>query len=244
LDEQLKVYIDEWRKQRAKELEDLRKLKEKQAKRKTIREEEDKKLAQMKKDEEDRLRREIEAKKQQEMDQKRMRLEESERKRQEADKAAKEKLISMPNFKLGKKAEAAPMISAGPGGMDKFSNVESARQDLNKSKEQLEEEKRISLSFRIQPLNIDNLSVQGLRSKAEDLWNTIINLETEKYDLEERSKRQDYDLKELKERQKQQLRHKALKKGLDPEALTGKYPVSHDEPVVFLCFSLYSSLSL
>ena len=34
LDEQLKVYIDEWRKQRAKELEDLRKLKEKQAKRK------------------------------------------------------------------------------------------------------------------------------------------------------------------------------------------------------------------
>lgn len=31
-------------------------------------------------------------------------------------------------------------------------------------------------------------------------------------------------LKELKERQKQQLRHKALKKGLDPEALTGKYP--------------------
>lgn len=35
-----------------------------------------------------------------------------------------------------------------------------------------------------------------------------------------------FQLKELKERQKQQLRHKALKKGLDPEALTGKYPVS------------------
>merc|ERR1712200_276685 len=40
----------------------------------------------------------------------------------------------------------------------------------------------------------------------------------------ERQKRQDYDLKELKERQKAQLRAKALKKGLDPEALTGKYP--------------------
>lgn len=37
-----------------------------------------------------------------------------------------------------------------------------------------------------------------------------------------------FQLKELKERQKQQLRHKALKKGLDPEALTGKYPVSHE----------------
>lgn len=32
-------------------------------------------------------------------------------------------------------------------------------------------------------------------------------------------------LKELKERQKMQLRQKALKLGLNPEALTGKYPV-------------------
>merc|ERR1712008_393026 len=36
--------------------------------------------------------------------------------------------------------------------------------------------------------------------------------------------RQDYDIRELRERQKQQLRQKALKKGLDPEALTGKHP--------------------
>merc|ERR1739838_957821 len=63
-----------------------------------------------------------------------------------------------------------------------------------------------------------------LGSKAKELWDTIVRLETEKYDLEERQKRQDYDLKELKERQKQQLRQKAMKKGLDPEALTGKHP--------------------
>merc|ERR1711881_622812 len=63
-----------------------------------------------------------------------------------------------------------------------------------------------------------------LMGKATELWDTIVRLETEKYDLEERQKRQDYDLKELKERQKQQLRQKAMKKGLDPEALTGKYP--------------------
>merc|ERR1712055_717213 len=63
-----------------------------------------------------------------------------------------------------------------------------------------------------------------LGAKASELWETIVRLETEKYDLEERQKRQDYDLKELKERQKQQLRQKAMKKGLDPEALTGKYP--------------------
>ena len=174
-------------------------------------------------------------------------------------------------------------------------NLTSAQLERNKTKEQLEEEKKISLSIRIKPLEIDNFSIEKLRSKANELWDTIVKLETEKYDLEERQKRQDYDvsentlqvnaqsgqprlggdftrkslskslpsfsritstwprvvghtvhvyfyiyerrnvsnncpvslqLKELKERQKQQLRHKALKKGLDPEALTGKYPVS------------------
>merc|ERR1740128_796262 len=63
-----------------------------------------------------------------------------------------------------------------------------------------------------------------LKSKASELWETIVRLETEKYDLEERQRRQDYDLKELKERQRQQNKQKAIKLGLDPEALTGKYP--------------------
>lgn len=34
----------------------------------------------------------------------------------------------------------------------------------------------------------------GLRKKAAELWQSIVTLETEKYDLEERSKRQDYDV--------------------------------------------------
>merc|ERR1711887_250963 len=49
LDEQLREYINEWRKQRAKEEEELKRLKEKQAKRKEIRAEQEKKLAQQKK---------------------------------------------------------------------------------------------------------------------------------------------------------------------------------------------------
>merc|ERR1712029_984311 len=64
----------------------------------------------------------------------------------------------------------------------------------------------------------------GLKAKAEDLFKIIIQLETDKYDYEQRKLTQELDLKELKERQKQQLRQKAMKKGLDPEALTGKYP--------------------
>merc|ERR1719382_1759987 len=64
----------------------------------------------------------------------------------------------------------------------------------------------------------------ALKEKASELWDLIVKLETEKYDLEEKVKRQDYDLKELKERQRQQNKQKAIKLGLDPEALIGKYP--------------------
>merc|ERR1711922_129400 len=61
-------------------------------------------------------------------------------------------------------------------------------------------------------------------AKARNLWDTILTRETDKYDYEQRQLAQDYELKELKERQKIQLRNKAIKKGLDPEAFTGKHP--------------------
>lgn len=74
------------------------------------------------------------------------------------------------------------------------SNLTSAQLERNKTKEQLEEEKKISLSIRIKPLTIEGLSVDKLRTKAQELWECIVKLETEKYDLEERQKRQDYDV--------------------------------------------------
>lgn len=75
------------------------------------------------------------------------------------------------------------------------SNLSAAQLERNKTKEQLEEEKRISLSIRIKPLVLDGLSVDKLREKARELWDCIVKLETEKYDLEERQKRQDYDVR-------------------------------------------------
>merc|ERR1712183_793664 len=63
-----------------------------------------------------------------------------------------------------------------------------------------------------------------LKGKVEELFKVIIQLETDKYDYEQRKVTQDYELQELKERQKAQLRQKALKKGLDPDAFCGKYP--------------------
>merc|ERR1711892_103026 len=63
LNEQLKEYIGEWRNQRAKEEEELKRLKDKQAKRKEIRAEQDKKLAAERKQEEDKLKKEAADKK-------------------------------------------------------------------------------------------------------------------------------------------------------------------------------------
>merc|ERR1712109_422347 len=213
LDEQLREYINEWRKQRSKEEEELKRLKEKQAKRKEIRAEQEKKLAQQKKEEEERLRKKEAEKKAKEAEEKRKRLEEAEKKRQEMMQAQKEK------------QQAAGKGGKGGGAkMQGGANVQDARREMTKTKEQLEEEKKISLSIRIKPLELDGMDGDALKEKGKELWDTIVRLETEKYDLEERQKRQDYDLKELKERQRQQNKQKAIKLGLDPEALTGKYP--------------------
>ena len=65
---------------------------------------------------------------------------------------------------------------------------------MTKTKEQLEEEKKISLSIRIKPLELDGMDGDALKTKASELWEIIVRLETEKYDLEERQKRQDYDV--------------------------------------------------
>merc|ERR1719369_1334696 len=110
-------------------------------------------------------------------------------------------------------AQKEKQTAAGPGkgGQKKqdggMSNVQDARREMTKTKEQLEEEKKISLSIRIKPLELDGMDTDTLKEKAAELWDVIVRLETEKYDLEERQKRQE-----------------AIKLGLDPEALTGKCP--------------------
>merc|ERR1712044_41461 len=166
LDEQLREYINEWRKQRAKEEEELKRLKEKQAKRKEIRAEQEKKLAQQKKEEEERLRKEEAEKKAAEAEEKRKKLEEAEKKRQEMMKAQKEKMGPAGGSKSGSKK------NEGMG------NVVDVRREMTKTKEQLEEEKKISLSIRIRPLELDGMDHEDLKSKAKELWDQIVKLET------------------------------------------------------------------
>ncbi|CAL4085086.1 unnamed protein product [Meganyctiphanes norvegica] len=205
LDETLAIYIDEWRSRRQKEIDELVKLKEKQAKRKVIRAEEEKKLMESKRLEEERRKKEeMEARLAEEED-KRKKLEEAEIKRQAAQKKAKENKSKQ----VKKRANSGRLTMA----------------TQQKSKEQLEQEKDIAMSVRVPPLmGADDMGSGELLSKVNELWKLIVKKETEKYDMEQKEKRQSYDLTELRERRKQQLRQKALKKGLDAEALTGKHP--------------------
>merc|ERR1719228_1875849 len=99
------------------------------------------------------------------------------------------------------------------GGKKQQAPALDARREMSKSKEQVEEEMKISLSIRIKPLDVDAMDSDELRRKADQIWNTIMALETDKYDYEQRQLDQDYEFKELAERQKLQLRNKAIKKG-------------------------------
>jgi len=207
LNAQLKEYISAWRETRSQEEEELKKLKEKQAKRKEIRAEQEKKLNQQKKEEEEKMRKEEADKRAAEAEEKKKRLEEAEAKRQEMLDAQK----------AGKADEASKKSTAG-------GEVKDAHKEMTKTKEQLEEEKKIALSIRIKPIDLSAMDSDEIKAKANELFNIIVQLETDKYDYEQKRVTQERDLQELKERQKAQLRQKALKKGLDPEALVGKYP--------------------
>merc|ERR1712106_979347 len=83
-------------------------------------------------------------------EEKKKRLEEAETKRQQMLESQKGKA------KTGGKSSA---------------DVSDARREMSKTKEQLEEEKKIALSIRIKPLDLESLDSDELRSKANDLFN-------------------------------------------------------------------------
>merc|ERR1712241_333835 len=119
------------------------------------------------------------------MGEKKKRLEEAEAKRQEM----------LESQKASKEGAGGAKKSAGGAGND-------ARREMTKTKEQLEEEKKIALSIRIKPLELESLDSDEIKQKAEELFKIIVQLETDKYDYEQRKLTQELDLKELKERQK------------------------------------------
>merc|ERR1712088_1172747 len=155
LNNQLKEYISEWRKTREKEEDELSKLKEK--------------LNQQKREEEEKLKKEEGERKAKEAEEKKKRLEEAEAKRQEMLEAQK-----------AQKADALDKKKSVAGGP-----ISDARKELSKTKEQLEEEKKIALSIRIKPLDLEALDSDEMKTKSEELFKIIVQLETDKYDYEQ-----------------------------------------------------------
>merc|ERR1712226_654484 len=145
-------------------------------------------------------------------------------KQEEAEKREAEALQKKKQMEDDERKRQEMLAAQKEGGKKLSGPAMDARKEMSKSKEQVEEEMKISLSIRIKPLALDEMDSVELKNKANQIWNTIVSLETDKYDYEQRQLDQDYEFKELAERQKLQLRNKAIKKGLDPESFTQKHP--------------------
>merc|ERR1712212_420977 len=100
------------------------------------------------KEEEEKLRQEENEKKAKEAEEKKKKLEEAEAQRREMLEAQK----------AGAGADKKKSVAGGAGG--------DARREMTKTKEQLEEEKKIALSIRLKPLELDAMDSDELKAKA------------------------------------------------------------------------------
>nr|XP_020024360.1 troponin T, fast skeletal muscle isoform X4 [Castor canadensis] len=83
-----------------------------------------------------------------------------------------------------------------------------AKADQKRGKKQTAREmKKKILAERRKPLNIDHLSEDKLRDKAKELWDTLHQLETDKFEFGEKLKRQKYDITNLRSRIDQAQKH-------------------------------------
>ncbi|XP_055342458.1 troponin T-like [Paramacrobiotus metropolitanus] len=163
----------------------------------------------------------MEEQRRQEEEARKLQKEEEKRRKQEAEerkKAAQEAaLVGGRNFVIEK-------AQSGESTMDKFMNISKAKTEMSLNTSELASLKERTISDRVKPLSVGDMDYAALKAKAEELWKAIVNLETLKYDLVERAKRQDYDLKELNERQRQINSKKYAAQGLDPSACASRYP--------------------
>ncbi|XP_055996885.1 troponin T, skeletal muscle-like isoform X7 [Ostrea edulis] len=198
--QEIAEFEEQRKEEREKEQQEIQELREKREQRKREREEDEKRLAGMRAQEEARRKAEEEEKKRKKMEEEQKRKEDRERKRKEQEERIKN--MRTPNFVITKHSD----------GERPQTTEENEREEVQKSKEQLEAEKRSFLSQRIKPLpDLSGLDVEKLAEQAKDLHKEIFRLMTEKYDIEEKFKRQQYDMIELAERARQMSKGKGRK---------------------------------
>ncbi len=80
-------------------------------------------------------------------------------------------------------------------GGSKLSNVLKAKEDMQKSPEQLEREKREIIASRLIKLDLDRKNKDDLIKEARKFYDTLVNLHSQIYDLTEKHDRQRYDVR-------------------------------------------------
>uniref|UniRef100_A0A674JD04 Troponin T2, cardiac type n=1 Tax=Terrapene triunguis TaxID=2587831 RepID=A0A674JD04_9SAUR len=93
-----------------------------------------------------------------------------------------------------KKAEEDARKKKAFSNMLHFGGYLQKVQKSGKKQTEREKKKKI-LSERRKPLNIDHLNEDKLRDKAKELWQSIHDLEAEKFELQEKFKRQKYEVR-------------------------------------------------
>ncbi|XP_034508491.1 troponin T, fast skeletal muscle-like, partial [Ailuropoda melanoleuca] len=83
-----------------------------------------------------------------------------------------------------------------------------AKADQKRGKKQTAREmKKKILSDRRKPLNVDHMNEDKLREKAKEMWDWLYGLESEKFEMSEKLKRQKYEITTLRNRIDQLQKH-------------------------------------
>ncbi|XP_030610523.1 troponin T, slow skeletal muscle isoform X1 [Archocentrus centrarchus] len=127
--------------------------------------------------EQQRVRAEKERDRQTRIAEERQRKEDEEAKKRADDEAKKKKVLSNMGAHFG-------------GFLAKVEQKRGKRQTAR-------EIKKKTLAERRKPLVIENLKEDGLRERAKEMWEWIYHLESEKFDLTEKMKRQKYEINVL-----------------------------------------------
>lgn len=164
--------------------------------------------------EERRKRQEEDARRQEE---EKARLEAERRHREEEERRRKEELAQkrrqqeLEKLKSDKEKSNinTQVLEMSAGGGSKLSNVLKAKEDMQKSAEQLEQEKREILSSRIVRIDLNGKNKDDLARMAQEYFEILKGLHSQVYDLQEKYDRQKYDMMELAERARQIEKGKA-----------------------------------
>ncbi|XP_023382368.1 troponin T, cardiac muscle-like [Pteropus vampyrus] len=119
----------------------------------------------------------------------------------ESRKKEEEELISLKDRiekRRAERAEQQRIRSERPRGGGVQAEAQTERRSGKRQTER--EKKKKILAERRKVLAIDHLSEDQLREKAKELWQSIYNLEAEKFDLQEKFKQQKYEINVLRNR--------------------------------------------